>query len=127
MHRAMSLQGNHMTASKSTVLLPVLLIAVGSGWLLSRSGIAPEVDWVWTLILAALGIFTFILGGLDKVTAIVGPLLLVGSGMSWLRQTGRISVGFEVPALMILGGVLALVAHLRIIPPPRWLRADNVE
>jgi len=110
-----------MKQSKSTVLLPVLLIAIGSGWLLSRSGVTPEVDWVWTLLLVALGILTFVLGGFDKVTAIVGPLLIIGSGMSWLRQTGRISVGFEVPVLMILGGFLALIAHLPFIPAPRWL------
>ncbi len=116
-----------MNQSKSTILLPVLLVAIGSGWLLSNMGIAPDVDWVWTLLLAALGILTFVLGGFDKVTAIVGPLFIIGSGMSWLRQTGRISVGFEVPVLMILGGVLALLAHLPFIPAPRWLGSKRTE
>lgn len=110
-----------MPQSKATILLPVLLVAIGSGWLLSNLGVTPNVDWVWTLLLAALGILTFVIGGFDKVTAVIGPLLIIGSGMSWLRQTGRISVGVEVPALMILGGVLALIAHLPFIPAPRWL------
>jgi hypothetical protein len=116
-----------MAQSKSTVLFPVLLIAIGSGWLLSRSGVTPNVDWVWTLLLAALGVLTFVLGGFDKVTAIIGPLLIIGSGLSWLRQTGRITLGFEIPALMILGGVLALVAHLPSIPAPRWLNSKPSE
>lgn len=116
-----------MTQSKSTILLPVLLVAIGSGWLLSNMGVTPDVDWVWTLLLAALGILTFVIGGFDKVTATIGPLLILASGMSWLRQTGRVSVGVEVPVLMILGGLLALVAHLPFIPAPRWLISKPTE
>lgn len=116
-----------MASSKTTILLPVLLVAIGSGWLLSNLGVTPGVDWVWTLLLAALGVLTFVLGGFDKVTATVGPLLIIASGLSWLRQSGRISLGFEVPVLLILAGVLALLAHLPFIPAPKWIQAKPNE
>ena len=51
----------------NTLLLPVLLISIGTGWLLTALGFAPAIDWVWTLGLAAVGILTFVIGGVDKV------------------------------------------------------------
>ena len=44
-----------MTSERKTLVLPLLLITIGTGWLLSTMGIAPGIDWVWTLGLAAAG------------------------------------------------------------------------
>jgi len=112
-------------ADKTTLVFPVLLVAVGSGWLLSTLGVAPGVDWIWTLVLAILGLLTFILSGFDKVTAVLGRFLFAASGLSLLRQTGRLSVNIEIPVLVILAGVLALVAHLPAIPAPEWILQDS--
>lgn len=107
--------------SRATVFLPIALIAVGAGWLLSTMGIAPDINWVWTLALAALGLLTFITSGIDKVSIVVGPLFLTASCLSVLRQSERLSLDAEVPVLVILSGVLMLVARLKSIPPPSWI------
>ena len=110
---------------KTTLIFPFLLITVGSGWLLTTMGVAPGVDWVWTLFLAILGLLTFVVGGFDKVTAVVGPFLILASCLSLLRQTGRLTLDIEIPLLVILAGALILLAHLPKIPVPKWIIRDS--
>jgi len=110
-----------MKPDKKTLLLPILLIAIGIGWLLSTLGIAPKIDWIWTLGLAATGVLAFAIGGFDKATIVIGPFFLAASLLSVLRQTERITLELEVPILIILVGVLLLVARMRIIPSPQWM------
>jgi hypothetical protein len=107
--------------NKSAIFLPILLITFGVGWLLTTLGVAPRIDWVWTLCIAALGFLTLGVGGLDKVTVVVGPILLLASLLSILRQTGRLQFEVEVPILIIVMGVLLLLARLPVIPVPKWI------
>ncbi len=107
--------------SKGPLVLSLLVITVGVGWLLTVQQVGLNIDWVWTLGLAVAGVLTFLVGGgIDKSTVVVGPLLLVGSVFSILRQTGRLSLNLEVPIFVILLGVLLFIAQLPMIPPPRW-------
>lgn len=108
-----------------TLILPVLLICIGAGSLLTTLGIIPAVDWVWTLGLAAVGVLSFLLGGLDKVTVVVGPFFLFASLLSILRQTERLNVNVEVPILVMLAGVLLLIAHSPAIPSPKWILKND--
>jgi len=109
---------------KATLAFSLLLIAVGVGWLLTALAIAPEIDWVWTVGLAAVGLLSFVVGGLDKVTAVVGPFFLSASGLSLARQTGHLTAEVEAPILAIVAGALLVVAHWRVIPLPKWIRID---
>jgi hypothetical protein len=106
-----------------TLVVPILLITFGTGWLLTTLGIAPRIDWVWTLGIAIVGILTFALGGVDKVTVVVGPFFLLSSFLSILRQTERIRIDVEIPILIIATGILLLVARLPSVPVPTWLTA----
>jgi hypothetical protein len=110
-----------MTTERKTLLIPVLLIVLGAGWLLTAMGVMPEVDWAWTLGVGAVGVLAFLIGGVDKVTIVVGPFFILASVLSLLRQTDRISIDKEIPVLVILAGILLLVARLESIPPPIWL------
>jgi len=110
-----------MKPDKKTLLLPILLIAVGVGWLLTTLGVAPGIDWVWTLGLAVVGLLAFVVAGFDKVTVVVGPFFVLASCLSILRQTGRLRLDIEVPILVILAGVLLLIARSPAIPVPGWL------
>jgi hypothetical protein len=103
------------------LVIPILLIVLGVGWLLTTMGIVPQVDWVWTLGVALVGILAFVLGGFDKVTFVVGTFFLLASLLSVLRQTGRLAVNIEIPVLVIAAGVLMLFALSRFIPIPNWL------
>jgi len=111
-----------MKASKKTLIVPMLLIAVGTGWLLSTLGIAPNIDWVWTLGLAIAGILPFIVVGFDKVTFVTGLFFLATSCLSILRQTSLITLEVEVPILVILAGLLMLLARNSAIPIPEWVQ-----
>lgn len=115
-----------MESDKKTLMLPILLITVGTGWLLTTLKIAPGIDWIWTLGLAVVGIFTLVLGGLDKVTIVIGPFFILASLLSVLRQTGRLHLDVEIPILVILTGILMLFARSRIIPMPKWIDFEQV-
>ncbi len=110
-----------MTADSKALFIPILLITVGVGWLMSTLGVAPDINWVWTLGLAAVGVLTFVQYGLDKVTVVIGSFFVILSVMSVLRQSGRLSLDVEVPLLVIAAGVLTLIARHPSIPAPKWL------
>jgi hypothetical protein len=66
-------------------------------------------QWLWTLGLAATGVMTLMLGGINKQTLVVGPYLLMCAGFSVLRQLGSISFSVEIPCLVIAFGVWLFV------------------
>ncbi len=111
---------------RTSLIVPVLLIAVGAGWLLATLGVAPNILWIWTLSLGAIGVLTFLVWGFDKVTVVIGPLFLLASVLSVLRQTNRLTLNVEIPLLIIATGVLLLAAHLPAVPVPGWIAQTGV-
>lgn len=114
-----------MNPSTRSLVFAMVLISVGSGWLLTTLGVMPGVVWVWALGLAIVGLLSFLVGGFDKVTFVVGTFFIVASVLSVIRQTGRMSLDVEVPILVILFGVLILVARLPLVPAPTWIIDDR--
>jgi hypothetical protein len=110
-----------MPSEKGSLILASVLIAVGSGWLLSNLDIFPRIDWVWTLGLAMVGGLTFVLSGYDKFSMVVGPFFLLSSIFSAGRQMGWLKAEIEAPSLIIATGVLLLLARSPAIPVPRWI------
>jgi hypothetical protein len=78
--------------------------------------ILPGVNWVWTIGLAAGGVFVLALGGLNKLSIVVGPFLIIASVFSLLRQRGAINVDHEVPSLVIALGALMLLSAIAPLP-----------
>jgi hypothetical protein len=110
--------------SRAPLIIPILIIVVGVGWLLTAQGFGPGINWVWTLGLGVIGILTFVISkGFDKVSVVIGPFFLLASLLSVLRQTGQLSLDMEVPLLIISIGVLLLLAQLPAIPKPGWFVA----
>ncbi|MGQ0637165.1 MAG: hypothetical protein ACT4QC_21360 [Planctomycetaceae bacterium] len=108
--------------TKGPLILSILIITVGVGWLLTAKGVGPGINWVWTLGLGGIGIVVFVVsGGVDKASVVLGPFFLIASFFSLLRQTGRMVLETEVPSLVITIGVLLLLAQAPFVPPPRWL------
>ena len=105
---------------RAPLVIPILVIVVGVGWLLTVEGFGPGINWIWTLSLGVIGILTFVTGGVDKASVVVGPFFLIASALSVLRQTGHLALDVEVPVLVIAVGVLMLVAYLPIVPKPGW-------
>ena len=118
-----------MNSSKTHLVVPILFIARGAAWLLNVLGVVPGVDWVWTGGLAVVGILTLVVGGLNKLTVVVGPFLLTASVCSVLRQTGQLSVDKEIPILTMVLGCLLLAVQFLPLPRPECLQspADQEE
>ncbi len=110
-----------------TAIVPVLLVTVGTGWLLTTLGIAPEINWVWTLGLAICGVATFIACGFDKFSFVVGSLFAVTSLTSVLRQSGQLAFDHEVPILVIVSGLLLFFARLKAVPAVTWMQQGPPE
>lgn len=113
------------STSKAPLVIPILIIVVGTGWLLTAKEFGPGINWVWTLGLGVIGMLTFIVGGFDKVSVAVGPFFLLASLLSVLRQTDHLSLDVEVPLLVTAIGVLLLIAQLPAIPKPDWYVAPS--
>jgi hypothetical protein len=113
-----------MKTLNKNYVAPILVIVVGIGWLLNVQGIIPKVDWIWTIALAVTGVLVIAVGGLDKLTAVVGPFLVISSICAVLRQTGKLSIEREVPILTIILGILMLTVMMVKLPRPKAL-ADN--
>ena len=115
-----------MTASQKSLVISLLTITVGIGWLLASKGIAPHINWVWTLGMAVCGVLMFVLMGFDKLSFVLGLFFLVCSVMSVLRQQGILSVETEAPVLVIVAGVLLLLARSKRVPVPNWFVPPTV-
>jgi hypothetical protein len=107
--------------------VPMLITAVGVGWLLTAQGLIPGVQWARVLGLAALGAVILSLEGANKFSFVVGPSLIVGGFLSILRQAGFVGVETEVPVLTITIGVLWTLANLLLLPQPSWFLSDPVQ
>jgi hypothetical protein len=110
---------------KKAAFLPILLIAFGVGWLLTSLGIAPSIDWIWTLGIGTVGLLTLAFGGLNKFTVVVGPFLILSSAFAYLRQLGVLRFEVEAPLLVIVFGALLLVAQMPGIAIPNWIVKDS--
>ena len=109
------------------IIVPILTITVGVTWLLNVLEVIPGIDWIWTVGLAAAGILTIAIGGLNKITIVTGPFLVIASACSLLRQTNRLPVDREIPILVIVLGILMLISQLSRLPIPQALRPDDGE
>lgn len=110
-----------MPRDRTSLVLGILLIGVGTGWLLSSLGFIPGVDWAWSLGLALVGALAIVLSGFDKVSFVVAGFFGLASVLSVLRQVGTLESRVEIPLLVLAAGVLLIVARSRRIPPPRWI------
>jgi hypothetical protein len=114
-----------MNESKSMVAVAVLVIALGVAWLLNTLNVIPGIDWIWTGGLGIAGILVLMMSGIDRVSVVVGPFLLVTSVLSVLRQTGRLRFDIEMPILAIGFGVLFLFAVVLPLPKPPFLDGNE--
>ena len=112
-----------LKAQKSMLALSIMITGLGVAWLLSSLALGPNIDWVWTISLALVGIIVvFISGGMDKLSVVLGPVLWSASVLSVFRQTGSLRIEVEMPILLVIVGLLMAVAQHPAIPAPRWLQ-----
>ena len=110
------------TSKKKEIGIAISVIALGVAWLFNVWNVIPGVNWVWTSGLGVMGVLTFVLGGLNRLTVIVGPFLIIGSVLSIIRQTGHLSENIELPILVIVFGALLLCSYILNLPLPEYLQ-----
>jgi hypothetical protein len=99
-----------------SIIISLIVIAVGLGWMLNVMDVMPGVNWIWTGGLGVAGILILGLGGSNKLTWVVGPFLLIASVMSILRQQGMLETRYEIPILITSLGVLMLLVSVSKLP-----------
>src|SRR5438874_10498863 len=114
-----------MSAKRRMIMVAVLVIALGTAWLLNTLNVISGVDWLWTGGLGVAGILVFAGKGITKFSFVIGSFLLIASACSILRQTGNLRPNIEIPALFIVFGVLILVSILLPLPGPEAFREEN--
>lgn len=107
--------------SNKALIVSILMMALGLGRLLIVHDVLPQVNWIFTLGMAAIGFLCFLLLGFDKVSVVVGPFFLAGSLLSLLRQLGHVSLDSELPLLVILIGALLFITRYSFVPAPSWI------
>jgi hypothetical protein len=120
-------KGSEVMVSGKRFVVPILVILLGVTWLLNVLKIIPGVDWIWAVGLAAVGILTLAVGGINKLTVVIGPFFMVASVCSILRQTGRLEIDREIPILTIVLGCLLLLVQLIHVPTPDILKPEKEE
>ncbi len=100
-------------------LVPLILMAVGAGWLLSELKIVDLGRLVWTLSLLFSGLAIFAYLGFSRSTFVVAGFLVCASIMSLLRYRGVFTFETEMPTLVIILGVLMAINQTRLVPPDR--------
>jgi hypothetical protein len=103
------------------IVAPIVLTSIGVGWLLTAQNVIPGVQWAWILLLATLGVVTLAVNGIDKFSVVSGPVLIIASCLSFLRQNGLMAIDTEIPALTIAIGSLWTVSCLLPLPRPDWI------
>lgn len=98
--------------------VPIYLIVLGVAWLLKALQVAPGINWVTAVGIGMLGVLAMYVFSLNKVTVILGSLLIVESSCSLLKQTGILHNAGEVPILVIATGCLLLL--VQILKLPTW-------
>jgi hypothetical protein len=98
---------------------PLILIAVGIGWLLHSQKIIPGVNWIWILLLGTVGACILMVGKMSRTSLITGPFLIAWAGITFAKQIDALPENIEGPALVIIFGVL--LAATRLIKGPEDL------
>jgi hypothetical protein len=114
-----------MKSSFHFFVISILTIGLGAGWLLNLFPNIHNIHWVWPLGMALSGLLILALCGVNKLTIVTGPLLIVAAIFTVMRQTGRFEMSQEMPSLVIAMGLLMLVSVLAPIPAPGWAKTKS--
>lgn len=98
------------------LVAPLILIALGIGWLLHAQDVIPGVNWIWVLLLGTVGLSILLVGNWTRTSIIAGPFLMIWAILTFCRQTDRLSASFEGPALVIAFGVLLAISRIVRLP-----------
>ena len=68
-----------MKTRLQSIVISLVTIALGTAWLLNTLDIIPGVNWIWTVGLGLAGVLLLAMGGVNRLTIVTGPFLVVAS------------------------------------------------
>ncbi len=104
---------------------PIIVVMLGVSWLLDTWNVAAGVNWVLTVGLATAGVCVLVVGGIDKLTVVMGPFLIAVSVCRFLSQIGSLAERVEKPIYVIILGCLLLLVQVPRIPTPSILKRES--
>lgn len=114
-----------MNNTRRRFIVPVLVTVSGLTWLMNVLNIIPEVNWLIVGGLATIGVLVLFVGGVNKLTVVFGPFLMIASVCSLLTYTGALERGRGIPVLMVALGGLLLLSQVLKVPLPDFLRSEG--
>lgn len=103
--------------SKWGIIMGIVVVGLGTAWLLDALNALPNIDWLLTISLFLVGALVLMFGGINRLSLIVGPFFLVAGLTSLARQMGILHRELEMPVLVISLGALLLIMNLLPVPP----------
>jgi len=116
-----------MKGSLHYMLVSMLTIGLGAAWLLNLFPTLPNAGWVWTMGLGVSGMLILALCGINKLTVVTGPLLIIVATMTAMQMMGRMQSHQQVPMLMVALGALMLLSSMAPVPLPGWMYAPKAK
>jgi hypothetical protein len=107
-----------LNINKKGVIISLLLILTGIGWLLTINNVMENVNWVWPIFLFSVGVISLGFYGINKVNFSIGTVFIISSATSILRQNGKITFQLEIPILLIFLGIFMLISFLINLKTP---------
>ncbi|AMC33697.1 hypothetical protein [Janthinobacterium sp. B9-8] len=104
-----------MLEKKRSAVLPIVLIAIGGGWLVNELQLMPQISTLIILGLIGAGIAVLAVEGLNKSSVVTAPMLIATGFAIYLKDYHAIGLKLSIPALMVLAGILMLLARSRHI------------
>lgn len=95
---------------------PIVLMALGSLFLLHSLDLVPSMRWLWIVGLLAAGVMVLIADGITKSSIVVGPLLILAGVLQFFSMHSGLAYNIIIPLMMIALGGLLLVARSDAIP-----------
>ncbi len=103
---------------------PIIVVLLGVSWLLDTWDVVAGVNWILTVGLVTAGVSVLVVGGIDKLTVVVGPFLMAVSVCRFLIRIGSLGECVEWPAYVIILGCLLLLVQVARIPTPTIFKRE---
>jgi hypothetical protein len=114
-----------MNKARTKFVLPVYVIVLGLSLYLNSLDVVPGVNWVWPASMATVGLLTFLVWGVNKLSVVVGPFLVIASICSFLSQVKLLQRSSEISLLVMALGVLLLIVQVLKLPSPDFLGSSG--
>ncbi|NLB63837.1 MAG: hypothetical protein GX801_07000 [Fibrobacter sp.] len=103
------------------LLLPFVIILVGTGWLLTSLGFLPGVHWGLPAVLGFLGTAVLVIDTISRFTFIVGLTMIAAGIFRVLQQAQYLPQDTVLPLTLLTLGLLWILSYILIkrIPTPK--------